>query len=266
MTHSLRHSIGLAALVAVGLLAANGIAGVVSGGEAASIQGARVIAIHPHDPDAFTQGLAFADGLLFEGTGLYGESTLRAVDPTSGRVLRQVSLPDTLFGEGITLWNEEVIQLTWLSGRILRWTRRDFAPLGKLSLPGQGWGLTNDGQHWIVSDGSDTLRFLDPASAREVRRVQVRDGGEGIRRLNELEYIRGEVWANIWYQDRLVRIDPSDGRVLGYVDLGRLWPAAQQRPHDAVLNGIAWDPATGRLFVTGKRWPRLYEIDLDPAD
>jgi glutamine cyclotransferase len=231
----------------------------------------RILSAHPHDPRAFTQGLAFADGRLYESTGRYGASSLREVDPESGRVLRQVRLPDVVFGEGLTLWGEDIIQLTWRAGRGLRWRRADFARGEGFRYPGQGWGLTDDGRHWIMSDGSAELRLLDPADGRELRRIEVRDRGRAVGRLNELEWVVGpvagsrldgpEVWANIWLQDRVVRIDPADGRVLGYVDLAALWPAAQRPSGEAVLNGIAHDPATGRLFVTGKYWPRLFVID-----
>lgn len=229
-------------------------------GDGAPTVPARVLAVYPHDPAAFTQGLAFADGLLYEGTGLYGRSTLRAVEPASGRVLRRVALPASLFGEGITLWQGQVIQLTWRAGRILRWTMGGFEPAGELRLQGEGWGLTADGRHWIVSDGSAWLYFLDPADGRELRRVQVLDGGRPLARLNELEYVDGEVWANIWHQDLIARIDPSRGRVLGYLDLSQLWPMAQRPSREAVLNGIAHDPATGTVYVTGKLWPHLFRI------
>lgn len=231
--------------------------------EAPKTAKARVVAVYPHDPDAFTQGLVFADGLLYESTGRYGASTLRVVDPSSGQVRRVAALPDHLFGEGITLWGEEIVQLTWRAGYILRWGRHSFEPLGDLPLAGEGWGLTDDGVHWIVSDGSDMLRFLDPADGHEVRRVRVRDNGRPVERLNELEYIDGEVWANIWYRDKVARIDPDSGRVLGYLDLSTLWPR-QERPRQAVLNGLAYDEVTGAIYVTGKLWPRLFQIEILP--
>jgi glutamine cyclotransferase len=261
-----RRTAGRLLLAAAMLLVLSAISVPVVGADPAPTLTARVVAVYPHDPDAFTQGLFFADGLLYEGTGHYGRSTLRAVDPASGRVLRQAALPADLFGEGITPWGDEIIQLTWRAGRILRWSRDGFEPLGELPLAGEGWGLTDDGRHWIVSDGSATLRFLDPSDGREVRRVQVRDGARPLRRINELEYIGGEVWANLWYRDVIVRIDPADGRVLGYVDLSDLWPAMERPGRSAVLNGIAYDPADGRLFVTGKYWPRLYQIEVVGAD
>jgi glutamine cyclotransferase len=223
---------------------------------------ARVLARYPHDPSAFTQGLAFADGHLYEGTGGYGESSLRRVELATGRVLQQVDLPDRLFGEGITGWRDELIQLTWRAGIGLRYQRATLQEQARFSVAGEGWGLTHDGRQWIMSDGSEQLRFLDPADGRETRRVAVVDGERPIRRLNELEYVRGEVWANVWYRDHLVRIDPDSGAVLGYVDLGDLWPEGQGRRSEQVLNGVAYDPGSERLLVTGKRWPWLFEIEV----
>lgn len=228
--------------------------------------GYRVVASFPHDPAAFTQGLLFADGVLYESTGGYGRSSLRRVDLTTGRVLAKTDLPAHLFGEGITVWGDEVIQLTWRAGLGLRYDRARLTRRGTFPVVGEGWGLTDDGTHWIQSDGSATLRWLDPRDGREVRRVQVTERGVPVPRLNELEYIDGEVWANIWLRDELIRIDPASGRVRSRVDLRDLWPT-RERPHqDAVLNGIAHDPASGRLFVTGKHWPRLFEIELVPQD
>lgn len=226
------------------------------------VAGFRVVASFPHDPTAFTQGLVFDAGELFEGTGKYGHSTLRRVDLESGRVLRQFALPRTLFGEGITVWRDEIVQLTWRARLGIRYQRATFAPVATFPLPGEGWGITQDGRHWILSDGSETLYFLDPATGQEVRRVRVHDGPRTITRLNELEFIDGEIWANIWYEDRLVRIAPTDGLVLGYVDLTGLWPSGERPGREAVLNGIAFDAVGRRLFVTGKYWPRLYQIEV----
>jgi glutamine cyclotransferase len=226
------------------------------------VYGHRVVASFPHDDTAYTQGLVFSEGELFEGTGEYGHSSLRLVDLESGQVLRQLALPADIFGEGITAWGDAIVQLTWREHLGLLHDRATFAPVGQFDLAGEGWGITQDGRHWIVSDGSATLRFLDPETHREVRRVEVRDAGRPVKRLNELEYVEGEVWANIWYEDRLVRISPDDGAVLGYVDLTGLWPNQRRRRRDAVLNGIAYDANTRGLYVTGKYWPRLYRIEL----
>jgi glutamine cyclotransferase len=229
---------------------------------AVPVAGFQIVARYPHDPSAFTQGLAFDDGKLFEGTGQYGRSTLRQVDLQTGTVQRQVSLPARLFGEGISVWAGEIVQLTWRAQLGLRYDRDTFARTGDFHLPGQGWGITHDNEHWIISDGSDVLRFLNPSTQQEVRRVRVQDGPKTIQRLNELEFIEGEVWANIWYEDRLVRIAPADGSVLGYVDLSRLWPRSERPDPQAVLNGIAYDVVRKRLFVTGKHCPHLYQIQI----
>jgi glutamine cyclotransferase len=236
------------------------------------VHGFRVIASWPHDTRAFTQGLVVTDGVLYESTGGYGRSTLRRVDLETGQVVQERSLPKRFFGEGLTAWRGELVQLTWRAGTGLRYDRQTLAPLGEFAVQGEGWGLTHDGRHWIMSDGSATLRFLEPGTGAEQRRVRVRDGGRPVRQLNELEMVPVgrdasaaagdgvELWANVWHSDRLVRIDPEDGVVLGYVDLAALWPR-KQRPHrEAVLNGIAYDAGRGRLLVTGKLWPRLYWI------
>lgn len=229
---------------------------------AAPTASAQIVARYPHDPDAFTQGLAFIDGELYEGTGGYGESSLRRVDLESGRVLARNDLPRRFFGEGITGWQDEIIQLTWRAGLGLRYQRASLRERGRFQVAGEGWGLTDDGRRWIMSDGSAELRFLDPETGAELGRVAVRDEGEPVRRLNELEYLRGEVWANIWFRDLLARIDPASGEVLGYVDLSGLWPEGRRRQSAQVLNGIAYEPDSGRLFVTGKRWPWLYRIAI----
>jgi glutamine cyclotransferase len=235
------------------------------------VHGFRVVESWPHDPQAFTQGLVMVEGELYESTGGYGSSSLRRVRVETGEAVQQRDLPRRLFGEGLTAWRGVLVQLTWRAGVGLRYEQATFAPLGEFEVDGEGWGITQDGDAWIMSDGSATLRFLDPDTGAESKRLRVQDDGAPIRQLNELEMVpvpvdgggtRAELWANIWHQDRLVRINPADGRVLGYVDLGGLWPR-QQRPHrEAVLNGIAWDARGKRLLVTGKHWPRLYWIEV----
>jgi glutamine cyclotransferase len=246
------------------------------GASDAPVHGYRVVASWPHDPGAFTQGLAIADGVLYESTGGYGRSSVRRVDLKTGRVLQHRALPDKLFGEGLTVWGDELVQLTWRAGKILRYDRRMLTPLGEHGLAGEGWGLTHDGRSWIISDGTATLRFLDPQTGAERHRVEVRGADGPVRLLNELESVpvlaesgeggrdaaggRVEIWANIWHSDRVVRIHPADGRVLGYIDLSGLWPR-RLRPHtEAVLNGLAYDPELGHLLVTGKLWPKIYSI------
>lgn len=222
--------------------------------------GYRVVQAFPHDPQAFTQGLIYDDGFLLESTGKYGESTLRRVELESGRVLQMHRLSDDLFGEGITIFNDRIYQLTWKNQVAIVYDRRTFDELGRFRYEGEGWGLTNDGTHLIMSDGSATLRFIDPKDFRVVRRLLVRSLGRRVDRLNELQYIHGQVFANILYQDRIARISPETGEVTAWIDLRTLWPGRRDR--ESVLNGIAYDQQNDRLFVTGKNWPRLYEIRL----
>lgn len=228
----------------------------------APVQGYEVVASWPHDPEAFTQGLLYADGQLYESTGRYGASSLRRVEIESGTVLQRRDLPRRYFGEGIALLDGRIYLLTWRSGKGFVFARDSFALLGTFRYQGEGWGLTTDGGSLIMSDGSAVLRFLDPGTFRTVRRIEVRDGGEPIENLNELEYVRGEIYANVWGRDAIARIDPASGRVRGWIDLAGLHRARQP---DAVLNGIAYDAAHGRLFVTGKLWPRLFQIRVRPA-
>jgi glutaminyl-peptide cyclotransferase len=226
-----------------------------------------VVARYPHDSNAFTQGLLFHDDKLYESTGSpegqgRPQSSLRRVDIETGRIERIKSLDSRLFGEGLALVDDRLYQLTWQAGEALVHRLDDFRLIETFRYDGQGWGLTYDGEQLIMSDGTATLRFIDPADFSVQRTVTVtRDGAPQID-LNELEYIDGEVWANIWYQDRVARIDPADGRIVGWIDLSALYPASQ-RPRDAVVNGIAWDPGSDRLFVTGKNWPAIFEIAID---
>lgn len=226
--------------------------------------GYRVVKVLPHDPEAFTQGLAFHRGFMYEGTGLQGRSKLRQVDIESGRVLREVRLPQDFFGEGITLWKETIIQLTWQNRIGLVYDLSSFQLLKHFSYPWEGWGLTQDGRHLILSDGSSYLHFLDPESFREVRRVRVEEKGRPIRGLNELEYVGGEVFANVYPTDWIVRIAPKDGRVLGWIDLSGLRERGDDCRGTLVLNGIAYDPQEDRLWVTGKHWSKMFEIKLVP--
>ena len=219
-----------------------------------------VVAEYPHDADAFTQGLVIHDGQLFESTGRYGQSSLRLVDLENGEILRRHNLARSYFAEGITVLGDRIYQLTWRSQLMFAYDRHSFELLETYFLAGEGWGLTDDGEHLIVSDGSPTLRFLDPDSGRELRRVDVRYNGTALRNLNELEYIRGEVWANVWYEDVIVRIDPDTGVVNSVLDLDHL--DAGTTDAEAVLNGIAWDREEDRIFVTGKLWSTLYEITV----
>lgn len=229
---------------------------------AVPVEAARVIATYPHDSGAFTQGLFFADGALFESTGQHGESAVREVDLVTGKVRREVRLPREYFGEGSTGWGDTIISLTWKHGTAFRWDRRTLRQIGTFSYPGEGWGLTQDGKSLILSDGTPELRFLDPVTFAEQRRITVTYQGRPIRRLNELEYVRGEILANIWHQDLIVRIDPASGVITGVMDLRDLAAAVPVTDPEAVLNGIAYDDKSGKLYVTGKNWPSLYEIAL----
>lgn len=228
---------------------------------APEVAGFKVVAVYPHDPNAFTQGLAIENGRLYEGTGQYGASTLRRVDLATGRVEKQRALAPQFFGEGIAILGGLVYQLTWQNGVVVVYDLETFEVQRTMRYTGEGWGLTHDGRQLIMSDGSATIRFRDPATFAVTREIEVRADGVPVTRLNELEYIDGEIWANIWYDDRIVRIDPDDGRVLGFIDLATLYPQSA-RSSEAVLNGIAYDAAADRLFVTGKNWPQLYEIEV----
>ena len=229
------------------------------------VQSVRILATYPHDSRAFTQGLAIQAGQLYEGTGNYGESVIRRVELTTGRVLQETRLDPEDFGEGITLWGDRIVQLTWRQQRGLIYDTASLRRTAAFALDGEGWGLTHDGRYWIASDGSEVLRFIDPLTHTVVKRLRVLDEARPVRSLNELEYVKGEVWANIWYSDKIARIDPASGQVLGYLDLSGLIPEEARRDRERVLNGIAYDAASDRLFVTGKYWPSLYEIQVPPA-
>ena len=230
--------------------------------EGPPVFGHRVVRQFPHDPEAFTQGLVFHQGFLYESTGLLGESTLRRVDLKTGRVLQQRRLLPVLFGEGAAVVGDRIVQLTWRAGIGFVYDRETFRLLREFRYAGEGWGLTFDGRWLVMSDGSDTLRFFDPETFAETRRLAVHAGGRPVDRLNELEWIRGEIWANLWTEDRIARIDPATGEVLSFVDLGGILAEGLRHPGSDVLNGIAWDPDNSRIFVTGKKWPRLFEIEV----
>jgi len=224
--------------------------------------GFEVVQTRPHDRRAFTQGLAFRNGELFESTGRY-PSTVRRVRLEDGVVLQRRELDEAYFGEGLTEINGRVVTLTWKSGKAFVWDADDLTLLEEHSYPGEGWGLTDDGARLILSDGTPTLRFLDPATFAETGRVTVTLNGRPVGQINELEWIEGEVFANVWQTDFIIRIDPATGAVTGIIDLSELMPDRRRLdPIDDVLNGIAWDPQGRRLFVTGKNWPTLFEIRL----
>jgi glutaminyl-peptide cyclotransferase len=224
----------------------------------------RIVHTYPHDPAAFTQGLLYVDGHLYESTGLNGHSSLRMVDLETGRVEQQVPVPSQYFAEGLAAWGSTLIQLTWQSHIAFVYDRFSFRLLRTLQYPGEGWGLCQDGKNLILSDGTPTLRFLEPATFREVRRITVKDHSHPVSELNELEYVRGEIYANVWHSDRIARIAPPTGNLLGWIDLTGILPAQEHSRAEAVLNGIAYDARHDRLFVTGKLWPKLFEIKVIP--
>jgi len=220
-----------------------------------------VVDVYPHDVDAFTEGLAFQDGFLYESTGLYGSSSLRRVELETGSVLQQVELPNDFFGEGMTIVDDKIVQLTWREHTGFVYDKASFALLGNFSVSGEGWGIAYDDSYLIVSNGTSTLNFLDPETHHIVRQVQVRDGNKSVTMLNELEYVKGSIYANVWRQQEIAVINPQTGQVTAWIDLTGLQNPTVSNP-ESVLNGIAYDPETDRLFVTGKNWPQLYEFKL----
>ncbi len=221
-----------------------------------------IVNIYPHDREAFTQGLIFENGSLYEGTGRYGASSIRKVELETGAILQIHEISEYLFGEGITIFDDEIIQLTWRSNVGFVYDKDSFNLLYEFSYPTDGWGITHDGQHLIMSDGTSTLRLLDPGSFEEIGQIEVSDENGPVNDLNELEYIQGEIYANIYRTDRIAIIAPETGRVVGWIELpGLLSPEDSNQVVD-VLNGIAYDQVNDRLFVTGKLWPKLFEIDL----
>lgn len=221
----------------------------------------RLVAEYPHDANAFTQGLVVINGQMYEGTGKKGESTLRKVTLKTGKVELFVPLDPTYFGEGITILDDRIYQLTWQNRIGLVYDVKTLERVSTFRYAGEGWGLTHDGKRLILSDGSATLRFLDPKTSEVVKRLRVRGPHGPVDKLNELEFVKGEILANIWYSDRIVRISPETGEVLGWIDLTSLYPATRRTSKEDVLNGIAYDEVNDRLFVTGKNWPRVYEIE-----
>jgi glutaminyl-peptide cyclotransferase len=226
--------------------------------------GYHVVHVYPHDRNAFTQGLEFRAGFLYEGTGLNGQSKVRKVKLETGEVLQEVSLDPQYFGEGITVFNQRIFELTWRSEVGFVYDQNSFHRLRSFNYSGEGWGLANDGSEIYMSDGTTQIRIWDPVTLQEKRRITVRDGAKPITALNELECVRSEIYANVWQTDRIVRISPKDGRVLGWVNLAGILSAADRTETTDVLNGIAYDVLGDRLFVTGKKWPKLFEIKLVP--
>jgi glutamine cyclotransferase len=225
------------------------------------VYGYQVVRTYPHDPKAFTQGLQYVDGFLYEGTGQVGQSSIRKVELETGKVLQKRELPPPHFGEGITVWKDEIIELTWQTNVAFVYDKKTFEPRRTYRYGGEGWGLTQDAASLYLSDGSDEIRVLDPATFAERRRIKVTAAGSPLKNLNELEYVQGEIFANLWTTDHIARIAPATGKVTGFIDLSRLLTPAERAGTD-VLNGIAYDAAHDRLFITGKWWPKLFEVRL----
>ena len=224
--------------------------------------GVKILKTYPHNPESFTQGLLYHNDYLYESTGLWTKSTLRKVHIKTGNTVQKHSLKNTYFGEGLALWDNQLIQLTWHAGDALVYDLETFKALPSFSYDGEGWGLTTNKDGFILSDGTAELRFLDPKSFKEVKRLKVTDKGKEIKKLNELEFIDGKIFANVWLTNKIAKIDPNSGKVLAWIDLSNLVPQEHRGSNEAVLNGIAYDEENDRLFVTGKLWPKLYEIKL----
>lgn len=249
------------------LLCALFLANPASAQRGAHADGYQIVHAYPHDPDAYTQGLVYVDGYLYESTGRNGKSSIRKVDLATGRVLQHYDLAEKYFGEGLTDWDGELIQLTWKAGLGFVYERSSFAWKRSFEYSGEGWGLTHDDKQLILSDGTAVLRFLNPQTFAETKRLTVTDDGQPVADINELEYVHGEIYANIWHTDKIARISPRTGKVIGWIDLSGIklsgiMDKRQLTDPDAVLNGIAYDGKSGRLFVTGKLWPKLFEIKV----
>lgn len=225
----------------------------------------KVVRSYPHDAQAFTEGLLYRDGVLYESTGLNGKSSIRKVDLASGRVLQSKDIPPQYFGEGLTAWGDTLVGLTWQTQTGFVFDLKTFELKSQFAYPGEGWGLTHNGKELIMSDGTSTLRFLDPKTFLEVRRVKVTADGIAVDQLNELEVVEGEIYANIWHTNTIARIDPSTGKITGWIDFSKLYPdAGKGYNSENVMNGIAYDAEKKRLFVTGKLWPKIYEVKITP--
>ena len=224
--------------------------------------GYEVVNTYPHDAQAFTQGLIFQDGALVESTGLEQHSTLRRVELQTGKVLQKVDVSPYFFAEGMTLYGGKIYQLTWKGEKGFVYDPKTFEKTGEFKYTGEGWGLTHDADSLILSDGTAEIRFIDPNTYEVKRSISVKDSGRRVEELNELEYVKGEIYANVWHENRVARIDPKDGRVTGWIDLSGLLKPGDTTDEEAVLNGIAYDEQGDRLFVTGKLWPKLFEIKL----
>jgi glutamine cyclotransferase len=229
---------------------------------AAQVSSYKVVAEFPHSTDSYTEGFFYLDGLFYEGIGLKGSSAILVTEPETGKVVQRRDLSPQFFGEGVVDWDHEIYEWTWQSHIGFVYDRFSLRPLRQFTYTGEGWGMTRSSTEIISSDGSATLRFRDPKTFKEVRHVLVKDGKDAVEQLNELEYVKGEIYANVWHSDRIARISPRDGHVIGWIDLTGLMPASRRVNEEAVLNGIAYDAQHDRLFVTGKQWPTVFQIKV----
>ena len=229
---------------------------------AAPVSSYKIVARFPHSTASYTEGFFYRDGLFYEGTGLEGHSAVLVIEPETGKVLQKRELPPQFFGEGIVDWGANLYEWTWESHICFVYDRFSLRPVGQFTYSGEGWGMTRSAKEIITSDGTATLRFRDPKTFKETHHIVVRDDGKPVEQLNELEYVKGEIYANIWHSDRIVRISPKDGHVIGWIDLAGLLPGDQRVNSESVLNGIAYDAQHDRLFVTGKQWPTVFEIKV----
>ena len=232
--------------------------------QTAPTYGYKVIATYPHSTDSYTEGFFYLNGLFYEGTGLKGHSALLAIQPETGKPVQRLDLAPQYFGEGIVDWGPNLYEWTWQSDICFVYDRFSLRPIRQFTYTGEGWGMTRTATEIITSDGSATLRFRDPATFKETRHIVVRDGKKLVDQLNELEYVKGEIYANVWHEDQIARISPRDGQVISWIDLSGLLPPSEKIDTESVLNGIAYDAQHDRLFVTGKQWPRIFEIKIVP--
>jgi glutamine cyclotransferase len=231
---------------------------------AAPVEGYRVIAKYPHSTESYTEGFFYLDGLFYEGTGMKGRSALMAIDPATGVVRQRVDLPAQLFGEGIVDWGPNLYEWTWQSHLCFVYDRFSLRLVKRFSYTGEGWGMTRTAREIVTSDGTAALRFRDPETFREKRHIVVKDDGKPVEQLNELEFIKGEIYANVWHSERIARISPKDGHVIAWIDMSGLLPENEKIDSESVLNGIAYDAQHDRIFVTGKQWPTVFEIKVVP--
>jgi len=232
---------------------------------AAPVDGYKVIAKYPHSTGSYTEGFFYLNGLFYEGTGMKGRSALMAIDPATGKVRQRVDLPAQYFGEGIVDWGPNLYEWTWQSHVCFVYDRFSLRLVKQFSYTGEGWGMTRTAKEIITSDGTATLRFRDPETFREKRHIVVKDEGKPVEQLNELEFIKGEIYANVWHSERIARISPKDGHVIAWVDLMGILPESEKVDSESVLNGIAYDTVHDRIFVTGKQWPAVFEIEIVPS-